>query len=246
METKLEIGRDVNVASGIRVPSTCGKVGRKHAFLYWKDGVATLEDNESANGTFVNGRRIAKSRIKETDVVWLGGCGTDAGCYQLNVEMVFASCREAEKEQRTDYIKEFAAVKQAYIDYQNELNEIKKNVTVKSQMPMRILSLIPTIAGLIVMILLPTDKTQNFRLDPRILAISLGSTITGVINLFFLGKNSASDELNDMISELQIKYQSRYCCPKCGQKYPLTMHWKKLEAEGKCPNPKCNAEFVRK
>ena len=240
METKLEIGRDVNVASGIRVPSTCGKVGRKHAFLYWKDGVATLEDNESANGTFVNGRRIAKSRIKETDVVWLGGCGTDAGCYQLNVEMVFASCREAEKEQRTDYIKEFAAVKQAYIDYQNELNEIKKNVTVKSQMPMRILSLIPTIVGLIIMFI-PGTPTEA-----RIIVMSGGGVITGIINLFFLGKNSANEELNEMITELQIKYQSRYCCPKCGQKYPLTMHWKKLEAEGKCPNPKCNAEFVRK
>jgi hypothetical protein len=240
MELKLEIGRDANVASGIRVPSTCGKVGRKHAFLYWKDGVATLEDNESANGTFVNGRRIAKSRIKETDVVWLGGCGTDADCYQLNVEMVFASCREAEKEQRTDYIKEFAAVKQAFVDYQNELNEIKKRVTVKSQMPMRILSLIPVIAGLIIMFL------PGASLQARFIAMSGGSVITGVINLFLLGKNSANEELNEMITELQIKYQSRYCCPKCGQKYPLTMHWKKLEAEGKCPNPKCNAEFVRK
>ncbi len=46
--------------------------------------------------------------------------------------------------------------------------------------------------------------------------------------------------------DLQLKYQKEYKCPKCGKQYSLDLHWKKLEAEGKCPNPKCDAKFVKR
>ena len=66
-------------------------------------------------------------------------------------------------------------------------------------------------------------------------------------NNVMLGKGSSTNDLlAEKITELQIKYQSRYACPKCGMKFPFTTHWKKLEADGKCPNPKCNAEFIKK
>ena len=111
----------------------------------------------------------------------------------------------------------------------------------KSQLPLRIVSFVPTLVGAIIAVW-PGADPQN-----RILAISVGGAITGLINILMLGKSSAANEkMNEDITELQIKYQKLYKCPKCGTKIPLTTHWKKLEAEGTCPNPKCNAEFVKK
>lgn len=239
MNIEIKIGRDVEGPYVLRVPPSYKKVSRRHATLYWNDGLSTIEDNESANGTYVNGRRVAKVRIQEDDVVWLGGNGTDENCFQLDLKKVFASCRDAEIAQRTDFSNEFASIKQAYIDYQYEVSELKKQVTVKSQLPLRIVSFVPTLVGAIIAILPGADS------NARIIAISVGGAITGLINILMIGKNTgASDQITDQITELQIKYQPHYCCPKCGMKYPFTTHWKKLEADGKCPNPKCNARFV--
>ena len=236
---EIKIGREVSGNHILAIPSTYKRVSRRHASLIWDGGVATLVDNESSNGTFVNGRRIAKTKIKENDVVWLGPQGEE-GSYQLDLHKLFESCRKAEDAQKTDYSREFEDIKRAYIDYQQEVSTLKNEVTKQSQMPRLLATLIPAVIGLIIL-LVSEDMTL------RILSMSIGSVLSGVVGILTLGKSAASnDQLSEEITELQIKYQPRYCCPKCGMKYPFTTHWKKLEAEGKCPNPKCNAEFVRK
>ncbi|MBQ8958423.1 MAG: FHA domain-containing protein [Bacteroidales bacterium] len=227
MEIEIKIGREESGANAINVPNTCKKAGRHHASLQWKDGKATLIDNESANGTFVNGQRIAKKGVKETDTVWLGGIGDDV-CYQLDLKKIFDSCRKAEEGQRTDYSKEFEDIKRAYMDYKAEETRIKNSQNVK----MRIVNFIPMIAG------------GLFALIPLGFMRMIGLAIGVVVTLVLLSQSSKHD-IQEEITELQIKYQPRYCCPKCGMKFPFTTHWKKLEADGKCPNPKCNAEFVK-
>ena len=239
MEIKINIGREPEGTSTLVVPNTYKRVSRKHATLIWNNGVVTIEDNESSNGTFVNGKRIAKTTIKQDDTVCLGGENLE-GVYILDLKKIFESCRKAENLNKTDYSREFADVKQAYIEYKKEEAELKKNVTVQSQLPLRIVSFIPTLIGAVLAI---------FGDDPsmRITFISVGGVITGLINILMMGKGDNTNErLSEAITELQIKYQPRYCCPKCGMKYPLTTHWKKIEAEGKCLNHKCNAEFVKK
>lgn len=239
MYIEIKIGREVEGASAFRVSSAFKKVSRRHATLHWHDGSVTIEDNESANGTFVNGKRIAKTKIKEGDTVWLGGNGTDKECYQLDVKKVFESCREAENAQRTDYTKEFALIKQAYINYKAEEAELRKQTTVKSQRPIRIISIIPTFIGAIIAVIPGADPGL------RIAAISVGGAITGLVNIMMTGKNvGVNDNLNEQITELQIKYQKDYRCPKCGKDFNLSTHWKKLEAGGKCPYG-CGAEFVK-
>lgn len=238
MEKEIKIGREVEGGSILLVPSTYKKVSRFHASLYWKDGVVTIEDNESANGTFVNGKRIAKTKVGEYDTVWLGGIGRE-DCYQLDMEKVFASCREAENKARTDYSTEFVQLKQAYMDYQEEVSDLKKQATKSSQMPRLLASLVPAVIGLVIL-LVSKDMTL------RIVSMSVGSVLSGLAGILTMGKSSsANDKMNEEITELQIKYQPRYSCPKCGMKYPFTTHWKKLEADGKCPNPKCDARFVK-
>lgn len=239
MKIEIKIGREVEGASAFRVPPTFKKVSRRHAILRWQDGTVTIEDNESANGTFVNGKRIAKTKIKEDDMVWLGGNGTDQECYRLDVKKVFDSCREAEDAQRTDYTKEFLRVKQAYINYKAEEADLRKHTTVKSQLPIRIISFVPTLIGAIIAIMPGADPTH------RIAAISVGGVITSLINILMIGKSGGvNDNLNEQITELQIKYQKEYRCPKCGKEFNLSTHWKKLEAGGKCPYG-CGAEFVK-
>jgi hypothetical protein len=241
MEIKINIGREVEGTGALLVPSECKKVSRRHASLLWKDGAVTLEDNESSNGTFVNGKRIAKTKISETDIVSLGGREGEAETYKLDLKKIFDSCRQAEKAQRTDYSREFEDVKQAYVDYQAAVSQLKKGIAVKSQMPLRIISFVPTLIGAVIALLPDADP------NARIVAISVGGAITGLINILMTGRNSnANDQIAEEITELQIKYQPRYSCPKCGTKFPFTTHWKKLQADGKCPNPKCNALFVKK
>lgn len=239
MEIEIRIGREETGPNTITIPGNYKMASRHHAKLLWKDGVVAIEDNESANGTFVNGRRISKTKVKENDVVWLGGEDNEE-CYQLDMKKVFDSCREAENKARTDYSKEFEELRNVYIEYQNRIAEIKKKTTVKSQMPQRIASFIPTLAGAIIACV-PSIPDKA-----RIPVISVGGVITGLINMFMIGKNSSNDALSEQLTDLQIEYQQKYKCPKCGKEIPLTTHWKKLEANGKCPNPKCNAIFVKK
>lgn len=238
MDIEIKIGREVEGSSILLVPSEYKKVSRRHASLYWKDGVMTLEDNESSNGTFVNGKRIAKTKITEGDVVTLGGREGEPETYTLDLKKVFDSCIKAENSARTDYSKEFAGIKQAYIDYQQEVSKIKFETTKKTQMPLKIVSLVPGVAGLALFFIFE-DNTI------RLAAMLSGTVLSTIASFLTMGRNSsANDKMAEEITELQIKYQPRYCCPKCGMKYPFTTHWKKLEADGKCPNPKCNARFV--
>lgn len=239
MDIDIKIGREVEGSSILMVPPTFKKVSRRHATLHWRDGAVSIEDNESANGTFVNGKRVAKAKVTETDSLWLGGT-TGEDCYQVDLKKVFDLCRQTEEKLRTDYSKEFEELKKTYMDYQNEVTGLKKKVSQQSQLPKLLASLVPAVIGLVFMLVFE-DMTL------RIISMSLGSVLSGIIGIVTMGKSSSANEkMNEDITELQIKYQKMYKCPKCGAKIPLTTHWKKLEAEGTCPNPKCNVEFVKK
>ena len=233
-EIELKIGREESGKQAITVPQTYNKVSRHHAKLLWKDGAMTIEDNESANGTFVNGKRIAKTKVTGNDMVWLGGKNDDEGGYQLDMQRVLAIILEA----RTDFSKEFEDIKQAYLDYKREEAELEKKAAIKTQLP----RIIPTIfMGVITLILLFFAPLKY-----KMVAGTLGGVVTTLIGLLTIGKNATiKEKTSEEIIELQLKYQPRYCCPKCCMKYPFTMHWKKLLTDGKCPNPKCNAKFVK-
>ena len=238
MDIEIKIGREVEGAGAMKVPSTFKRVSRRHATLYWHDGIVTIEDNESANGTFVNGRRVAKTKVKESDVVWLGGDGEEE-CYQLDMKKVFDSCRDAEKKARTDFSEEFEELKNVYIEYQAKVAKLKKEAATKSQLPRFIPSIIVAVISIIITVALK---------DYRIYAASFGSLLTTVVGFLTAGKSSdVNNNLSEQLTDLQIEYQQKYKCPKCGKDFNIaTQHWKKLEAGGKCPNSKCDAMFVKK
>jgi len=256
MDIRIKIGREVEGSHTFRVPSKYDKVSRHHATLYWHNGMATIEDNGSTNGTYVNGSSITKTQIHENDVIWLGGFG--AGCYQLDLKRVLDSCGcterphrdnyeqrdyapkqrnpEVDSNQRTNYSSEFVRIKQAYKDYHKELSELKKKSTMRMQLPRVLLSMIPAVLGLVIL-LVSKDMTI------RIVAMSAGSVLSGLIGTLTMGRSSSKQEqMAEDILDLQLKYQKKYKCPKCGKQYSLDLHWKKLQADG-CPFG-CGARFV--
>ena len=47
-------------------------VSRKHAVLSQKDGVFTIEDQGSLNGTFVNRKRVESAHVEDGDELQIG------------------------------------------------------------------------------------------------------------------------------------------------------------------------------
>lgn len=263
MDTEIKIGRDVEGVNVCRVPAMYSKVSRFHAILQWRNGVATLMDNGSSNGTFVNGRRITSCQVSENDTVWLGGNENDGKCYQLDLRKLLSSFRVSGSEPTyvqpqsyprqdtpvgnqfsgvgsvhgNDYSREFERLKQAYIGYHEEYSKLTKKANTRMQLPRILLSLIPALLGLTIMLVSKKDMTI------RIVAVSAGSVLSGLVGTLTMGKGSKKKEkLTEDILDLQLKYQKDYKCPKCGKAYNLDLHWKKIQAEGKCPYG-CGAQF---
>ncbi len=260
MDTVIKIGREVDGANACHVPSNYIKVSRHHATLYWRNGVATLEDNNSTNGTYVNARRITSCQVTANEMIWLGGNGTDDKCYQLNIRQLLSTFQgsnnnvqraaypppaspevdhlrgEVRNAQRTDYSMEFDRIKQAYINYHEEVSKLTKKASTKMQLPRILLSSVPALLGVVIMIV-SKDMTM------RIVAMSAGSVLSGLIGTLTMGRSSSKKEkLTEDMLDLQLKYQKEYRCPKCGKEYSLDLHWKKIKAEGKCPYG-CGAQF---
>ena len=258
MDFEIKIGRDVEGTNVCRVPSTYSKVSRSHATLRCRGGIVTLEDNGSSNGTYVNGSRITACQVSENDTVWLGGNGTDGSCYRLDLKQLLAPLRgymnagqsgqpqqgfasnglnqNGENGGRGDYSLEFERLKQAYIGYHDELSKLTKKANTRMQLPRVLLSMIPALLSISIL-LISKDMTV------RIVAMSAGGLLSTLLATLTMGRgNSKKEKLNEDIMDLQLKYQNDYKCPKCGKKYNLDLHWKKLQAEGKCPYG-CGAKF---
>jgi pSer/pThr/pTyr-binding forkhead associated (FHA) protein len=48
-------------------------VSRRHAIVVERDGEIRILDDRSANGTFVNGRRVSEAGLRDRDVIRIGG-----------------------------------------------------------------------------------------------------------------------------------------------------------------------------
>jgi pSer/pThr/pTyr-binding forkhead associated (FHA) protein len=57
-------------AADVRLDDQC--VSRRHAIIHHRAGGSRILDDRSANGTFVNGRRVTAAELADGDVVVLG------------------------------------------------------------------------------------------------------------------------------------------------------------------------------
>jgi pSer/pThr/pTyr-binding forkhead associated (FHA) protein len=67
-EGTTHVGR--GFAAGFRLEDQ--SVSRRHAIVHVRAGGARILDDRSANGTFVNGRRVTRAELTDGDVVVLG------------------------------------------------------------------------------------------------------------------------------------------------------------------------------
>lgn len=242
MDIKISIGRSVEGTNAYLVPPEYIRVSRNHATIRWHDGTVTIEDNGSTNGTFVNGNRVTTAQIGENDTVWLGGKGIDNRCYKLDLKKLFDSFPSAAsnpmpKSNPDDYTREFAQVKKAYIDYHAQLSKLTRKMNMRMQLPKVLLSALPALIGVVLLLKLGGGSYG-------IVAMSAGTVLTGLIGTLTMGRSSKRQEkLSEDITDLQLKYQKLYKCPKCGKEFGLDLHWKRIQADGKCPHG-CGARFV--
>src|SRR6266545_4046615 len=73
-EFPLEEGQDIVIgrSSDLDMVLVEEMVSRRHAHIKMRDGVVSIEDLCSTNGTFVNGEKIQKAQLKEGDRVLIG------------------------------------------------------------------------------------------------------------------------------------------------------------------------------
>jgi hypothetical protein len=71
--TNTHIGRDPAQAE-IAIPELI--VSKLHCTLYLKNNEVFIKDNDSTNGTFVNGKEIHNQKLDDNDLITLGKKGT--------------------------------------------------------------------------------------------------------------------------------------------------------------------------
>jgi len=67
------IGRDPSLAD-ITIPELI--VSKLHCIMYFTDDGVFLKDNDSTNGTYVNGQEITEQKLEQNDTITLGKKGT--------------------------------------------------------------------------------------------------------------------------------------------------------------------------
>ncbi len=87
---------------GVRIPS--GLVSRQHCLLSFKEDLLAVEDLSSANGTFINGRRIAKREFLRPGDKLKVGPVTLLVQYQLTDSAVQRLLQEDETAQTLDHV----------------------------------------------------------------------------------------------------------------------------------------------
>lgn len=230
MKTKFVIGKGENGKNvDIVVSQGCAYVSRFHAELKVEpDGVVTIEDLDSTNGTFVNGRRIISQKLKRGDVVMLGSTG--GGGYKLDWEPIVG--RLSGGGDRVDYTKEFLQLENIYADYLHELEKVKQSDRRRQVFPRLIVTLVLVAVGVVLM---------SEAHEPMIGGLPM---LAGVLAQLIPVK---STKANEQIVDLKVKYASLYKCPKCGKPYSLessALHPKMLRANKVCPY-NCGAIFVK-
>jgi len=100
-DQQLVIGRG-GTHCGLCLP--CSAVSRRHARLYQQEDEYWLEDLGSTNGTLLNGKKIANSRLKPGDVIRIGdreirilSSEPESGTNASEAEQAFASLEAADE-----------------------------------------------------------------------------------------------------------------------------------------------------
>ncbi len=73
-EFPIAAGKEINIgrSSDLEMVLVEDMVSRKHARIFWEGDSLAIEDFGSTNGTFVNGEKVKRSKLKEADRILIG------------------------------------------------------------------------------------------------------------------------------------------------------------------------------
>ena len=199
-------------------------VSRFHAVVsIGENGNNEIKDQTSKNGTFINDRRIIKSKFKSSDQLKFGD-------YCIAATELISKIKALVNEKRTDFTEEYSELIKIYKDYENKKNRL----TERSKKPIYLrlgLSLLVIIIIVGFPQLIPNDTIRY--------ALIMGLGLISVIPGLFAAPISQRQEKLDI---LKLEYDHLLMCPKCGYsllKHTLTI-WK---GKKRCLSDKCNAVF---
>ena len=219
--TKKEIFIGREVAKGdLLIDKQYTSVGRKHARILRKPDGIYIEDLNSANGTFVNGKSVSLKKISASDKITLGG----ANSYELNIGKLLKMLPIADEE----YQNRFRQLKHVYDDYQTESNRLQtkgqEDMMTKRMLPTTLLG---TFTGIITLLV-------GNNLIQRLSIAIIGGVLTVVVFLVATKMASKSTkEMREKINLLNENFELDYVCPACGISF-RGRSWEFLNKTGKC------------
>ena len=223
-KNEILIGRQVEKGD-YPVDEQYKSVGRKHARITRKPDGFYIEDLDSANGTFVNGKPVSLKKITVSDKIRLGDD------YELNLEKVLKLLPMPDGEFQT----QFLHLKQVYEDYQTGSNHLQT----KGQEDMMTKRMLPTMLLGVITTMLTAFVGDNASIKTLIGVI--GGILT--VAVFLIATKMASKSTKNMrekLARLNENFELNYVCPACGISF-RGKSWEFLKRAGKCPA--CQREF---
>ena len=203
-----------------RVDGQFKRVGRKHARLKREPDGIYIEDLDSANGTFVNGKPVSRRKITASDVIALGG----ANYCRLNLEEAIKHLPLSDSE----FSDGFLRLKKVCDDYRRESSRLKtkdKNVRMYQRN-------MPAMISAVCSILTTIASASFMNGDTWIAAAATGCIITVVIFIISAGMTGKSSQVKK--DRLDEKFKKDYACPSCRESFKEEP-WESLKKNGKCP-----------
>lgn len=217
-KNEILIGREVEKGD-YAIDKQYTSIGRKHARIIRKPDGIYIEDLDSANGTFVNGKSIRLKKITASDKITLGGLTY----YELNLEEALKLFPLSNAE----FQAKFMQLKQVYDNYQKD----KVKIQSESQGKMMMKRSLPMVLPGLLMMLLPlgsgSDKSSIlFRVLGGIL-----STLAIVVGAVWASKSMA--KIPERLHDLRERFLVDYVCPNCGHDFG-ERPWENIKRQGKC------------
>ena len=196
-------------------------VSRHHARLTRDaNGFLLLEDQDSANGTYVNGIQIVKKRITPTDTVILGNN------FVLSISEVLKS--------GNDYSEEFAALKEVYDRYIEEKVRIQSSNQFKTRLFQALPFALPGVVGVAIGFM--------GKGSPVFLVVSLLVAICAPAAGIYMGARQSA-KIPRQLQDLADQFKIDYVCPKCGT-FLGEIPWESLINKKHCPVSSCKAKWT--
>ncbi|MBE7169562.1 MAG: FHA domain-containing protein [Williamsia sp.] len=203
------------------------------------EGCFFVEDLNSTNGTYVNGYRIRKAKIRLADELRLS-----ENTY-LDLRKLFGvpASPAYVKKNPLDFTREFSSLEEVWIQYKRDRKGIIRRHQLKTGVIRSVIVLTPlfvweVIQALYIDQLEKADPVLYHHLQSKYLPFS---AVASSVAVFVSGMLSPMEKLE----ELDDEFRSKYICPNPPCRNPLgTTHWRVYANQGKCF--RCGAIYTQK